>query len=112
MDMPCLTSPYIFGMPVLKIKSGNFLGLRLQPFEVIIYTQLGVKTYFCKKLAYLHCLHHTDCSNTGCLKETVHQHHNQVEIFVSKFRVFFLSVAAEQDLLSHLTSCLGCCCLS
>ena len=85
-ERPCqyghaLTSPYIFGMPVLKIKSGNFLGLKLQPFEVIIYTQLGVKNYFCKKLAYLHCLHHTDCSNTGCLKETVHQH-NQVEIFV------------------------------
>ena len=31
-----VTSSYIFGMPVLKNKSGNFAGLRLQAFEVII----------------------------------------------------------------------------
>ena len=102
-----VTSSYIFGMPVLKNKRGNFAGLRLQAFEVIICPawcqDLLLQEISISSQPPAYC-------NTGCLKEerqekreTVQQHNQLVKSLCKVFRVFFLS-GTEQDLLSHLTS--------
>ena len=98
-----VTSSYIFGMPVLKNKSGNFAGLRLQAFEVIICPawcqDLLLQEISISSQPPAYC-------NTGCLKEerqekreTVQQHNQLVKslckVFVFSFyparnKIFYL----------------------